>query len=749
MKKYKRKFFGILKLVLLMSLVGSVFANTTITDNIINTTNNLSIGNFVSDLNSFNGNINLTYASGNAAIVGNLTLDKINSSNGLTEVHLQDQNLRTNDNVSFINIYTTSASTERLAYIDSLNKITNTDLFDWIFQGVGLVITDNGNGSVTLDINAQVDQNVNISSSPTFVGQTLSSLNVLNGIIRTDGSGVLSSSTDLPDGTTGTTQSADDNSTKLSTTEYVDNAVAGFTNVWDRITGTPNYLIPTTASDDIGATGARITKIWSTDSESTNAPTVSGAAVYYSGGTDVSQADGGTGIDSSGVTDGQILIGNSAGNVWNLATISPTASETTITNGGGTIQIGLATGIDVINFADGSVDNTEFQQIGTIGSTTISATQWGYVGGADQPVKTTDNVQFNQATLGNTGLVVGASTPFSDSTGTLTLQTVDVIDSTTETTIETALDTLPNVNNIQSQSVSLSGSLTVESASTVNQDLTTDATGVTFGSMGTTDFDGAITATVDDNDNYVGLTITNNDVTNNPNLVNLVNEGTGISLNIDQNGNGKGIVITSDATSANLFQIDSNGALTGGSAVTLIRSLNSSTTLPALTIQQEGTSNSMFINHNNAGASNALRIDSAGTSDDILVDSGAKLTAAGVWTDAPSKSWYKTPLYKMSVLPKIMELNMDVWEYKDEEFNGYNRYSGDKNKHTGVYQDEFYEIFEVGDNNSLNPQDQIGILYKAIQEQQVQIEELNNRIYELEGTSEETYFGMFLGIFGI
>ena len=46
---------------------------------------------------------------------------------------------------------------------------------------------------------------------------------------------------------------------------------------------------------------------------------------------------------------------------------------------------------------------------------------------------------------GNTGLKVGDSVPFSDSSGALTLQNVDALDATTEATIETAIDTLSNL----------------------------------------------------------------------------------------------------------------------------------------------------------------------------------------------------------------------------------------------------------------------------------------------------------------
>ena len=48
----------------------------------------------------------------------------------------------------------------------------------------------------------------------------------------------------------------------------------------------------------------------------------------------------------------------------------------------------------------------------------------------------------------NAGLTVGSSVPFSDSSGTLTLQNVDAIDATTEATLEAAIDTLSNLVSV-------------------------------------------------------------------------------------------------------------------------------------------------------------------------------------------------------------------------------------------------------------------------------------------------------------
>ena len=77
-------------------------------------------------------------------------------------------------------------------------------------------------------------------------------LNTANGIVQTDISGNFSSSTSLPDGTTATTQSQGDSSTKLATTSYVDTAVSG-ENLWDR-DGT--NLITHTYGDNIVTDGA-------------------------------------------------------------------------------------------------------------------------------------------------------------------------------------------------------------------------------------------------------------------------------------------------------------------------------------------------------------------------------------------------------------------------------------------------------------------------------------------------------------
>jgi hypothetical protein len=180
-----------------------------------------------------------------------------------------------------------------VAYIDSdgaiVNQISQDGVLDLTNASDVLKVKINSNGDTYfLGGNVGIGQipaadKFEVAGNSTITGTvTFSSLNTADGIVQTDGSGVLSSSVTLPDGTLATTQSPSDNSTKIATTAYVDAAVL-VEDLWDRVAGTPNYLLPNTAADDIGATGARITKGWFTDIESTNMPTVGGTSINANG----------------------------------------------------------------------------------------------------------------------------------------------------------------------------------------------------------------------------------------------------------------------------------------------------------------------------------------------------------------------------------------------------------------------------------------------------------------------------------
>ncbi|MEK7152358.1 MAG: hypothetical protein AAB834_00275, partial [Patescibacteria group bacterium] len=65
--------------------------------------------------------------------------------------------------------------------------------------------------------------------------------------------------------------------------------------------------------------------------------------------------------------------------------------------------------------------------------------------------------------LPNTGLQVGSSTPFSDSSGTLTFQNVDAIDATTETTLESAIDIAGDISGTGLAAVTIGADKVLES----------------------------------------------------------------------------------------------------------------------------------------------------------------------------------------------------------------------------------------------------------------------------------------------
>lgn len=94
---------------------------------------------------------------------------------------------------------------------------------------------------------------------------------------------------------------------------------------------------------------------------------------------------------------------------------------------------------------------------------------------------TTNLLTFDGGTFqiaAGSALQVGASVPFSDSSGTLTLQNVDALDSTTESTIESAIDTLPNLGSADNGA---SGTMTLNGTSTGNVLIATGGGKIGFG----------------------------------------------------------------------------------------------------------------------------------------------------------------------------------------------------------------------------------------------------------------------------
>jgi len=118
-----------------------------------------------------------------------------------------------------------------------------------------------------------------------------------------------------------------------------------------------------------------------------------GAAGALLSETYLSKARGGTGIDASAVTDGQILIGNSTGNVFALATITQTANEVTVTNGSGTITLSLP-------------DSVYLGASGELGRDADNLVVFS----TDNEIRLRVNAEANSFNFSNTGLALRATT---------------------------------------------------------------------------------------------------------------------------------------------------------------------------------------------------------------------------------------------------------------------------------------------------------------------------------------------------
>lgn len=95
---------------------------------------------------------------------------------------------------------------------------------------------------------------------------------------------------------------------------------------------------------------------------------------------------------------------------------------------------------------------------------------------------TYDGTSLNLITAKN--FQIAGATVLADAAGTTTLSNVDAIDATTETTIEGAIDTLPNLTSVQGHTVTLTGALIRSGAHSLTL-ATTNTTNVTLPTSGT------------------------------------------------------------------------------------------------------------------------------------------------------------------------------------------------------------------------------------------------------------------------
>jgi hypothetical protein len=169
------------------------------------------------------------------------------------------------------------------------------------------------------------------------------------------------------------------------------------------------------------------------------------------------------------------LLTQTAADTFTGRTVTGTANQITVTNGDGVAgNPTLSLPADVVIPTVVTVPNTGLHLLDTNAShdliiapgsdLTADHTLTLTTGDADRTITLSGNPTladwFDQsvkqaASPTFAAVTIGASVPFSDAAGTLTLQNVDALDATTESTVEAAIDTLANLTSIQGRTVTL------------------------------------------------------------------------------------------------------------------------------------------------------------------------------------------------------------------------------------------------------------------------------------------------------
>ena len=249
-----------------------------------------------------------------------------------------------------ISIFTNANTDQLLLNTDgTINTLSNVTI------GNGAVATDY---TLTFDGNTQDGVITYVDSTDTFDFSCSFSLN--------SGQAINEISTD-------TTMGGDSNTAVITehvAKTYIDNAVSG-ENLWDRVTGTPNYLIPHTAADQIGATGARITKGWFSDINSSTI-TITGTS-QFDGNITVGNASATPSITFDGASQDGVITYIDATDTFDLScsfslnsgqAVNEISTDTTMTDDSDTA---LVTEHAAKTYIDGAVSSAGYwQRVGTL-----------------------------------------------------------------------------------------------------------------------------------------------------------------------------------------------------------------------------------------------------------------------------------------------------------------------------------------------------------------------------------------------
>ena len=180
------------------------------------------------------------------------------------------------------------------------------------------------------------------------------------------------------------------------------------------------------------------------------------------------------------------------------------------------------------------------------------------------------------------------------------------------------------------------------------------------------------------NADSAALKVFQNNASSSEPAIEITNDGTGAGFLVSQIGNATAVQIDSTGTG---ISVDLNH-LSGDTGDAINIDYAADPVVAVIDINMSGNGTSLVINHTGGGSSVIMQISNTasttsgtvldfnndGAGSTIEDDSGALLSAAGVWTDAPSWSWLKhkdTPLDAMKALESVSSLTISEWEYID------------------------------------------------------------------------------------
>lgn len=169
-------------------------------------------------------------------------------------------------------------------------------------------------------------------------------------------------------------------------------------------------------------------------------------------------------------------------------------------------------------------------------------------------------------------------------------------------------------------------------------------------------------------------------------------------LRLDNDGTGKALYILQDgvlASDKNALYVTSNA--------------------------EQDASNLIKFHQDNASSDAAVFfITNDSTAPSIEDDSGANLTAAGVWTNSSSRE-KKENFTDVNVLNRLMSIPIQKYNYKNDSL-----------KYITPCAEDFHEAFGTGDEKSLSAGTTAGVALRGLQELNAKVIELEKRIEELE-----------------